>query len=59
MQTGKYGEAKFIKLLSGELIWFTIDLRKSSRTFGKNIPFKLSLERFYIHQEVLRMDHSQ
>lgn len=41
MQLGKYGEAKFIKLLSGRIIWFTIDLRKNSKTFGKISSFDL------------------
>ena len=45
MQLGKYGEAKFIKLLSGKIIWFTVDLRKNSLTFGKLYPFKLTKDK--------------
>jgi dTDP-4-dehydrorhamnose 3,5-epimerase-like enzyme len=45
MQLGKYGEAKFIKLLNGKIIWFTIDLRKKSKTFGKLYAFKLTTEK--------------
>lgn len=41
MQLGKYGEAKFIKLLSGRIVWFTIDLRKNSKTFGKIYSYDL------------------
>ena len=42
MQLGKHGEAKFIKLLSGKIIWFTIDLRTQSGTFGEIFSFMLT-----------------
>jgi dTDP-4-dehydrorhamnose 3,5-epimerase len=41
MQLGKHGEAKFIKLISGRIIWFTVDLRIKSKTFGKIFSFDL------------------
>ena len=41
MQTGKFKEAKVIKLLNGNLVWFAIDLKKNSKTFGKLFSFSL------------------
>ena len=45
MQFGKYSEAKFIKLLSGKIIWFLVDLRKKSKTFGKLFAFRLGTQK--------------
>ena len=46
MQTGKFKEAKLIKLLRGKLVWFAIDLRKKSNTFGKLFSFNLKNNQF-------------
>lgn len=47
MQTGRYNEAKLIKILKGSLIWFGIDLRKKSKSFGSINIYNLR------HNEIL------
>ncbi len=41
MQTGKFKEAKIIKLLKGKLIWFGINLKKNNKNFGKLFSYNL------------------
>jgi dTDP-4-dehydrorhamnose 3,5-epimerase len=44
MQTGKNMEAKLLTLISGDLTWIIIDMRKKSKNFLKN--YKIRLKKF-------------
>ncbi len=35
VQPGKYSEGKLLRVIKGELLWVSVDLRKGSKTFGR------------------------
>ncbi len=35
VQPGKYSEGKLLRVIKGELLWISVDVRKGSKTFGK------------------------
>lgn len=41
-QTGKYAQAKLVRVLSGTVLDVAVDLRKNSQTFGAHIAIELS-----------------
>jgi dTDP-4-dehydrorhamnose 3,5-epimerase len=43
-QTGKYGQAKLVRCLQGEIYDVAVDIRKDSPTFGKFFGINLSAE---------------
>jgi len=43
-QTGKYAQAKLVRVLSGTVLDVAVDLRKNSQTFGAHIAIELSGE---------------
>lgn len=43
-QTGDFAQAKLVRVVSGSVFDVAVDLRKSSRTFGKYVGFVLSDE---------------
>ena len=43
-QTGKYAQAKLVRVLSGTVLDVAVDLRKNSQTFGAYIAIELSGE---------------
>ena len=43
-QTGKYAQAKLVRVLSGEVLDVAVDIRPSSETFGEHVAVLLSAE---------------
>ncbi|MHA7059228.1 dTDP-4-dehydrorhamnose 3,5-epimerase [Aquimarina sp. M1] len=41
-QTGKYAQAKLVRVLQGEVLDVAVDLRKHSKTYGKHISVVLN-----------------
>ena len=43
-QTGKYAQAKLVRVLKGEVLDVAVDVRQNSLTFGQHVAIKLSEE---------------
>lgn len=44
LQTGKYGQAKLVRVIEGEVLDVVVDLRKDSPTFKKSYSIQLSAD---------------
>jgi dTDP-4-dehydrorhamnose 3,5-epimerase len=45
-QSNPYAQGKLVRVISGKVIDVTVDIRKSSPTYGKHLAFELSAENF-------------
>lgn len=43
-QTGKYAQAKLVRVIKGKVLDIAVDIRKDSPTFGKHVSLELSEE---------------
>jgi len=43
-QTGKFAQAKLVRVIKGKVLDIAVDLRKESKTFGEHISLELSEE---------------
>lgn len=41
-QTGKYAQAKLVRVIKGKVLDIAIDLRENSKTYGKHVAIELS-----------------
>ena len=44
-QTGEHGQAKLVRVLSGEVLDVAVDIRPNSKTFGQHVSVLLSAEK--------------
>ena len=44
LQTGKYAQAKLVRVLSGKILDVALDLRKDTPTYGQHVAIELSAE---------------
>lgn len=44
-QTGEHGQAKLVRVLSGEVLDVAVDIRPNSKTFGQHVSLILSAEK--------------
>lgn len=45
-QTGKYSQAKLVRVVSGRILDIAVDVRRNSETFGKYVAVELSEDNF-------------
>ena len=44
LQTGKYAQAKLVRVISGKILDIAVDLRNNSLTYGQRVAIELSAE---------------